>query len=216
MTLLHNRVERLRCATIGDSPIPDVKQRLVATGLLDRLVGDDPIPLPKSESLPNKSRMPGELQEQGFVIVGSDVEKLYPSLKPLEAARLTRLAAEESDIDITDVDLYKALRYIYIVGGVELIDRAGLTRLTPKWLGKRADLIAVGGTKTNDNNSWRDSHKQIHRREAKKIIATLLEIGVIIVMSTHLYTFNGITYVQLLGGPIGLRLTAALANLVMA
>ena len=44
----------------------------------------------------------------------------------------------------------------------------------------------------------------------------MLEIGIIVAMCSHLYTFNGVTYIQLLGGPIGLRLTAALANLVMA
>ena len=35
-------------------------------------------------------------------------------------------------------------------------------------------------------------------------------------MSTHLYNFDGDIYIQLSGGPIGLRLTAALANLMMA
>ena len=50
------------------------------------------------------------------------MEKLYPSLQTLEAARITRLAIMESNIDITGVDLLRALRYIYIVGDNELIE----------------------------------------------------------------------------------------------
>ena len=69
--------------------------------------------------------------------MGSDVEKLYPSLQPLEAARLTRIALIETDIEILDVNVHKALRYIYIIGGTQLIDKHGLNPWAPKWLGKR-------------------------------------------------------------------------------
>ena len=121
----------------------------------------------------------------------------------------------QSDINIEDVDLTKALRYIYIVGGPELINRAGLNRISPKWMGKRADLLSVTGKKSNGNELWRDSNKEIYRWEAKRIVATVVEIGIILAMGTHLYSFNGVTYIQCVGGPIGLRLTAALANLIM-
>ena len=137
------------------------------------------------------------------------------SLRPLEGARLARMAIIESKIDIIDVDLIKALRYIYIVGGVELLDRTGLSRVSPKWMGKRADLLSVTGKKSNGNMLWRDTNKVIHRWEAKMIVATVVEIGIILTMGTHLYTFNGVTYLQLVGGPIGLRLMPALANLIM-
>ena len=218
--MLKNKVERLKNSMVPETNIPDLKNRLIAVGLIDRIEGGEPIALPKRGEWTQKDDPkvpnPEKRQEPGFVLVGSDVEKLYPSLRPLEAARLTRKAILESDIDITGVNLKKALRYIYIIGGVELIDRTGLNRLKPKWLGKRADLIALGGTKTNSDEYWSDTKNSIHRREAKMIIATMVEIGVIVTMGTHLYTFNGVTYVQLAGGPIGLRLTAALANLLMA
>ena len=138
-----NRVNKLREAKIAGSNIPDLKERLIAVGLLDKIEGEDPIRLPGNSTL--KRASPVDPQEPGFVIVGSDVEKLYPSLKPLEGARLARIAIIQSDINIEDVDLTKALRYIYIVGGPELINRAGLNRISPKWMGKRADLLSVTG-----------------------------------------------------------------------
>ena len=216
---LKMRVETLRKSMLPESNIPDIKKRLIAVGLLDRIEGENPITIPgEPDTIGEYGATVSTMnrQDPGFVIVGSDVEKLYPSLQTLEAARIARMAIMESVIDINGVDLLKALRYIYIVGGNELIDRAGLSKLKPRWLGKRADLIALGGTKTNQDKYWSDTKKTIHRKEARKIIATMVEIGIVTTMSTHLYTFNGIIYVQLSGGPIGLRLTAALANLVMA
>ena len=56
------------------------------------------------------------------------------------------------------------------------MERAGLMRLTPKWLGKRSDLVSLGGKKTNDDKFWYDTQKTIHRHEEKKIIATMIEI----------------------------------------
>ena len=156
-----------------------------------------------------------KIQGKGFVIVGSDVEKLYPSLRPLEGTRLTRMAVIESNIDIIDIDHRKALRYLYVAGGMEFLERSGLTNWAPKWLGKRSDLLSVSGEKTNKDSYWRDSSNIIPRKIGKKIVAAVLEIGVIVTMGTHLYSFCGKTFVQLVGGPIGLRLTAALANLIM-
>ena len=43
-----------------------------------------------------------------------------------------------------------ALRYLYVIGGAELLQKAGLQRLSPHWSGDRVDLLAVGGDKTRD------------------------------------------------------------------
>ena len=41
------------------------------------------------------------------------------------------------------------------------------------------------------------------------------QIGVLTMMSTHRYSFDGKTYLQKTGGPIGLRATCAVARVVM-
>ena len=46
-------------------------------------------------------------------------------------------------------------------------------------------------------------------------MATVLEIMVNLVMSTHIYVFCGKYFLQRLGGPIGLRSTATIAALIM-
>ena len=47
------------------------------------------------------------------------------------------------------------------------------------------------------------------------MIATIVQIGVLVMMNTHLYSFNGKTFIQQGGGPIGLRSTCAVARVVM-
>ena len=109
----------------------------------------------------------------------------------------------------------KALRYLFISGGSELVHGAGLGRFCPQWLGDRADLIAVGGDKSKEDSMWKDSTCEVFPSDLKKIVAAVIEVAVHIVMSTHIYEFCGHFYLQSDGGPIGLRSTAALAALIM-
>ena len=143
------------------------------------------------------------------------MKSLFPSLKCIESARLTRHAVLNSDINIENFDHEMALRYIFIVGGRQLISKCGLTRLCPVWLGDRVDLITVGGKKSKSTKCWRNTNKSVFASEKKKILACLLEIMVNVIMNTHVYFFAGKFYIQRNSGPIGLRSTACLAALLM-
>ena len=49
----------------------------------------------------------------------------------------------------------------------------------------------------------------------KKIVGCVMELAVLTVMETHIYSFEGELFLQVIGGPIGLRSTAVIANLIM-
>ena len=85
----------------------------------------------------------------------------------------------------------------------------------PKWLGTRKDLITLGGEKSNSNAYWRDVDFEPSQTIIKKIVGCVMELAVLTVMSTHIYSFEGELFLQVIGGPIGLRSTAAIANLIM-
>ena len=51
--------------------------------------------------------------------------------------------------------------------------------------------------------------------EKRMIIAKLVQIAVITMMNTNLYEFNGTTFLQQAGGPIGLSATCAVAQVCM-
>ena len=161
-TKLRERIESLRSKVSKETKIPDIAERMKAGWVTDKLIGDDPFKLPGSklpESLGSKQ------MEDGLSIVGAVVRSLFPSLQNVEAARLTRLAVLKSKVQFNDIDYHKALRYISIVGGNELIDRAGLWRVRPIWKGGRPDLITVGGDASRDETNWCDSRHDIMDHE---------------------------------------------------
>ena len=51
--------------------------------------------------------------------------------------------------------------------------------------------------------------------EDRLLVAMAIQVGVITMMNTHQYTFDGKTYLQRSGGPIDLRATCAVARVTM-
>ena len=91
-------------------------------------------------------------------------------------------------VEFENCDISEEMRFIHIVGGCELVVKSGLSRLMPKWLRVREDLISVGGTKYRDPKWGRDSSKEVFKHEVKKVVATVIEILVNTVMSTHIFS----------------------------
>ena len=61
-----------------------------------------------------------------------------------------------------------------------------------------------------DPKSWQDSKKEIFELDEKKIFAAIIEILINVLIS-----FGGKVFLRLDDGPIGLRITATLAALIM-
>ena len=211
-TELFERLNCLKDSRCNMTNLPKVSDRMKAGTILDRVNDGQTIKLPGKMVESNVSR---KQKPSGLAIIGADVTSLFPSLRNVETARLARLAVLNSSVEFENVDCRKALRYMHIIGGNELISSRGLGRLAPKWKGKREDLITIGGDKPREASNWSDSKREIFQSDRKKIVATMVEILTNVSMSTHVYSFCGHFYVQRNGGPIGLRSTESLASLVM-
>ena len=73
------------------------------------------------------------------------------------------------------------------------------------------------GPHSNDENLWRfPEGVELSDDEKRKVVAEVVAIGVRTMFSTHVYTFGGQVFHQVIGGPIGLRSTGAIARVVMA
>ena len=57
--------------------------------------------------------------------------------------------------------------------------------------------------------------KEWTRLEEKILVAEMVRIGVIVMMNTHLFRFDGKIFLQKEGGPIGLRATCCVARITM-
>jgi hypothetical protein len=56
---------------------------------------------------------------------------------------------------------------------------------------------------------------ELNGTEKRMVVAMVVKVGVLIMMNTHVYSWNGESYLQRAGGPIGLRSTCAVARVVM-
>ena len=75
--------------------------------------------------------------------------------------------------------------------------------------------MSVGGYLSCDLNNWRLNPHELREWEKRDIIARVLEVAVLVTMSTHVYSFGSKLFIQRSGGPIGMRSTASLGNVVM-
>ena len=77
-------------------------------------------------------------------------------------------------------------------------------------------MASLSGTKEENRWScWQRPSKEPDESESKKMILLGLKIAMLFVMKNHMYTFAGKYYKQSKGGPIGLDLTGAIAQLFM-
>ena len=81
--------------------------------------------------------------------------------------------------------------------------------------------LSEGGSRPGVTASVdKDDHRvfpevELTTLEKRIIIATMMQIGVLVMFNTHVYSFNGEMFLQKAGGPIGLRSICAVARITM-
>ena len=92
--------------------------------------------------------------KEGLIISGFDVEQLYPSLRDVDVACLVRESLIHSKIDFEGFDYQKAMCYLRIVAGEEILRFSGLSKLIPKWSGDRVETLKVSGLSGRNMDNW--------------------------------------------------------------
>ena len=163
-----------------------------------------------------------KIQDRGkpMLIVGSDVEALYPSLEAAQVAELVYKAIMKSQVKFENVDYREAVRYIAMNWDEQTCRTSLLARVLPRRRSKqgvRPGVTGVGpmGPDGSDCEMWRFPRVCLTELEKRRIVATVVQIGVMVMFTTHVYQFGGKYYLQKAGGPIGLRSTCAVARLTM-
>ena len=60
---------------------------------------------------------------------------------------------------------------------------------------------------TNKEDNWTFPTLMYTEQLQKMIVASMVQVGVLCMMNTHIYEFNGLLYLQQEGGPLGLGTT---------
>ena len=157
--------------------------------------------------------------KEEMCLIGCDVVALFPSLSSKRTGEIVRERVLKSKLKFEGFDFNHGRRYILL--NKHLTGDLGSLRKTLPWRKKAGgnDPVMTGaaGTKIEEDieDQWVFPRKELADDEKKEIIARCIEIGVRIVFENFCYKFGGETLKQKEGGPIGARVTMAVARLVM-
>ena len=149
-----------------------------------------------------------------IVVVGADVEALYPNLVDVEIANHCYKAIMKSGVKFNNINYRKALLYLAI--NMHKTDQ----RTSPLWriMPRRTSGGGVrpGVTANPDKEQhWYFPPMNLTEMDKRMVVAMVVKVGVLLMMNTHVYSWDGESYLQGGGGPIGLRSTCAVARVVM-
>ena len=140
---------------------------------------------------------------------------MYPSLTDVEVARLVGDTLANSDLEIQNVDYSRALIYLAItIGDVEM-RKMGLRGYIPKRQGVWNGCGTLRAKTNKEMEGWKVTSLQLPNNLKKVVLGKILEIAVLLMFNSHVYTFAGEIFLQKSGAPIGLRSSAAIARLIM-
>ena len=170
-----------------------------------------------------------EIRKSGSTntMVGSlDVCALYPSLDQDEAAEVVAQLVEESDIEFCDTNWRCVQTFLACNNEPEDLKRQGLQGLVPDrvfTIGRRpgptTPELSIKIPKDSDRppvSKWKESDiSTLSSGQKRHLLSRAVKTAVKTIFAHHVYQFCGVYYVQVAGGPIGLRLTSVVARIVM-
>ena len=159
-----------------------------------------------------------------------DVKQLYPSLEAKQVAALVREALMATDLEI-NVDAGELSLYLSVTRSrSELVDlglgdvthtrrntRGRAPGITTDEILRRSDEIngPDRNERSRNQSKFVPPAREPTTEEIRVMMGLALETAVLAVMENHMYRYNNTVRKQKDGGPIGLRISGALARLVM-
>ena len=123
-------------------------------------------------------------------------------------------AIMKSDVKFGYINYRTGTVYIAMNLSKEEQEMSNLHRVLP-WRTAKGGVRPGVSSNPEKEDKWEFPKIEYTELEKRRIVATIVQIGVLVMMNTHLYTFDGKIYLQQEGGPIGLRSTCAIARIVM-
>ena len=148
------------------------------------------------------------------VIVGGDVEALYPSMKHIPTAKMMYKAIIETPIEFENIDFNVLNVYLFLVLGAEGMKKHDLKRL-PMRRNDNSKARSLQSKSNREMTNWVLGEEFFSRDEKKIMLALAVQISTLLLMATSCYTFGGSIYQQRTGSGIGLRASACAAKILM-
>ena len=163
-------------------------------------------------------RVTNDMQEKDGrpVLFGSDVVGLYPNLEPTSVARLAANSIRSTKVKFRGINYYFLIVYILLVVGENEMKNLGLSDCIPKKKKEsERNIKSLAAELNRDMQNWEFSHVKLTDDLRVELLATMVQIMVLVLTGTTCYKFAGKIYRQVGGLGIGLRGSAALARIAM-
>ena len=160
-------------------------------------------------------------------MVGSlDVKALYPSLDQDAAAEVVAQLVYESEVRFNGINWRCVQTFLASNHTEEELKQQGIAHLIPDRvfsLGRRPgpttpelSMKIPQDKEMPPYSKWKSTDIRTLTSQQKKLLLTrAVKTAVKVIFKNHVYQFGGVYYLQVSGGPIGLRLTSVVARIVM-
>ena len=151
-----------------------------------------------------------------MILLGSDVKSLFPSMSAEMTGKCLRRQFSKSPIEWVNIDwklltLYVKMHENYWKNG----ELSEVLKYLPEKVSNIGRPPSIGTIGLESKFRWPSSMDLISNNVKKKLMGFAMEVAVCFFFRNFTYTFGGDIYVQVFGGPIGARITMAVAKLVM-
>ena len=151
-----------------------------------------------------------------YILLGTDVQSLFPSLSAEKTRKAVHSQFAKSRIQWENIDwklvtLYVKMHEKYWKGG-ELDE---IRKYLPTRKSNTGRPPSIGTVNVEQKFSWPQIIEYIESDAKKLLMGLAMEIGVVFFFNNFSYTFANEIFLQMFGGPIGARITMAVARLVM-
>ena len=164
----------------------------------------------------NYNRNASEEDKKQAIVLSMDVKSLYPSIKKVVAKKAIEDILMNTDLSILNINWWEATKYVFVTVSQQEISDKGLSDVIPSRV-KKAPRLNVNCLQNSedDDKKWLRASRLPNDDEKKKILALVLSELVDFVMGNHVYKVGDTIYLQTDGGPMGLKMTGAIARIVM-
>ena len=129
----------------------------------------------------------------------------------------------KSDLVVEGINYKQLAKYVAVNWSPGRVKIEGLDKITPRRRYTRGPKPQISGKESRSGrgfeddpeSQWKFPAKEPSEWEQKKLLAASVEIGILASFTNHIYCFGGRAFRQIRGGPIGSRLTMAVARIIM-
>ena len=153
---------------------------------------------------------------QDYMILGTDVRSLFPSLSAQKTGEAVRQQFKKSKVKWENVDWRLITMYVKLQENYwKNNELNGVKLFLPTRKSNIGRPPSIGTDKVEERFKWPYTIDHLTDGIKAELMGLVMEVAVAFFFTNFAYTFGGEAYRQNGGGPIGARLTMAVARLVM-